>query len=126
MESGDQLVVAERERGGEGAVRDSERCHRRTIARGGGDQVCNGVDSFLPIYVVGGLVADNICGVVAGTRGGGLRLAHLLVGGGKKYLELGVGLLGWIPSFPLLAVVGEHSSLKYHLVCDVNDCKQWK
>ena len=42
----------------------------------------------------------------------------------KKYLELNPGLVGWILSFPLLAVVGEHSSLKYQLICDANDLKR--
>ena len=84
LEGGDQLVVAERERGGEGVVRGGECCHQRAIARGGGGQVCNVVDSFLSIYLVGGLVVNKICGVVAGTRGGGLRLSQFLVGGCKK------------------------------------------
>ena len=117
LEGGDQLSVAQRERGGEGTVCGGERCHQRAIARGGGDQVCNGVDNFLLIYMVGGVVVNNICGVVAGTRSGGLRLAQFLVGGGKKYLELGPGLVVWIPSFPLLAVVVEHFSLEYQLIC---------
>ena len=110
MECGDQLAVDEHERGGEGTVSGSEPCHRRAIDRSGGGQFCNGVDSFLSIYLVGGLVVNKICGVVAGTCGVGLRLAQFLVGGGKKYLELGPVLVGWIPFFSLLAVVGEHFS----------------
>ena len=124
MESGDQLVIAECEFGGEVAVRDGELCHRRAIAPSGGGQVCNGVNSFMLIYLVGGLVVNNICGMVTDTHSGGLRLAQFLVGGCKKKLEFGPGLVGWIPSFPLLAVVGVNSSLKYQLVCDVNNLQQ--
>ena len=74
--------------------------------------------------MVSGLVVNKICGVLAGTRGVGLKLAQFLVGNGKKYIELGPGLVGWIPSFPLLAVLGEHSSLEYQLICDADDL-QW-
>ena len=116
LDSGDQIVVAERERGGEVAVRGGERCHRRAIASGGSVQVCNRVDSFLSIHLVGSLVVNKLCGMVAGTRGGGLQLAQFLVGGCKKDFEFGPGLVGWIPSFLLLAVVGEHTSLKYQLI----------
>ena len=109
----DQLAVAEHDRGGEGTVCGSECCHHCVIARGGGVQVCNGAKSFLPIYMVGDLVVNMIGGVLACTCGGGLRLAQFLVGGDEKYLEVVPGLVGWIPSFPLLAVVAEHSSLGY-------------
>ena len=106
LEGGDQLVVAERERGVEGVVRGGECCHRRAIARGGCGQVRNGIKSFLSMYLLGGLVVNKICDVVAGNRGGGLRLAQLLVGGCKKDLEFVAGLVSWILSFPLLAVFG--------------------
>ena len=66
-------------------------------------------------------MVNKIYGMVAGTRGGGLQLAQFLVGSCKKHLEFGPDLVGWIPSFPLLAVVGEHSSLKYQLICDANN-----
>ena len=72
LEGGDQLVVSECERGGEVAVCDGEHFHQHAIARGGVGQVCNGVNSFLSIYLVGGLVVNKICGVVSGTRSGGL------------------------------------------------------
>ena len=124
LEGVDQIAVAENERGGEGTVCGGDCCHRHVIARSGGGQVCNDVDSFLLIYMVGGLVVNKSCGMVAGTCDGGLRFAELLVGGEKKYLELNPGLVGWILSFPLLAVVGEHSSLKYQLICDANDLKR--
>ena len=124
LESSDQLVVAESERGGEVAVHGGECCHQLTIARGGGGQVCNAVDSFLFIYLVGGLVVNKICGVVSSTRGSGLQLAQFLVGGCKKYLEFGPGLVGWIPYFPLLSVVGEHTSLKYQLICDADNLQR--
>ena len=42
------------------------------IASGGGGQVGNGVDIFLSIDIVGGVLADMIGGMVAGTRGVGL------------------------------------------------------
>ena len=64
-----------------------------------------------------------IGGVVASTRSGGLKHAQFLVCGGKN-LEFGPGLVGWIPSFPLLAVVVEHFSLEYQLICDA-DKFQW-
>ena len=112
MEGGDQLVVSECERGGEVAVCDGEHFHQHAIARGGVGQVCNGVNSFLSIYMVGGLVVNMIDGVVAGTCGDSLRLVQFLVGGGKK-IELGPGLICWILLFPLLAIVVEHSSLEY-------------
>ena len=66
-------------------------------------------------------MVNNICGVVSGTRGGFLRLAQFLVGGCKKDLEFGLGLVGWIPYFTLLSVVGERTSLKYQLICDSED-----
>ena len=94
------------------------------IASGGGGQVGNGVKIFLSIDMVGGLVVDVIGGVVAGTRGGGLQLAQFLMGGGKKGIELGPGLVGWIPSFPQLAISIEHSSLEYQLICNSNGLQQ--
>ena len=45
------------------------------------------------------------------------------MGGGKK-IELGPGLVGWIPSFSQLAIVIEHSSLEYQLIYDT-DGLQW-
>ena len=42
----------------------------------------------------------------------------------KKGLELGPGLVGWILSFPQLAIVVEHFSLEYQLICDAKDL-QW-
>ena len=74
--------------------------------------------------MVGSLLVDMIGGVVVGTRGGGLPLAQLLMGGGKKGLELGPGLVGWVPSFPLLAIVIKHSSLDYQLICDADDLQR--
>ena len=65
-----------------------------------------------------------IGGVVARTRGGGLLLAQFLMGGGKKGLELGTGLAGWVPSFPQLSIVIEHSSLEYQFICNAGDL-QW-
>ena len=124
MESGKQLVVDERERNSKVDVCGGECCHRRAIARGGCGQVRNGIKSFLSIYLVGGLVVNKICDVVAGNRGGGLRLAQLLVGGCKKDLEFGPGIVSWIPSFSLLAVVGEHTSLKYQLICNADDLQR--
>ena len=61
---------------------------------------------------------DMIGGMVAGTCGGGLQLAQFLMGGGKKGLGLGPGLVGWFPSFPHLEIVIEHSSLEYQLICN--------
>ena len=52
------------------------------------------------------MVVNKICGVVAGTRGGGLRLTQFLVVSCKKYLEFSPGLVIWIPYFTLLAAVG--------------------
>ena len=69
-------------------------------------------------------MVNMICGVVAGTRSGVLQLAQFLVGGDKKYLELGPGLVGWIPYFPLLAVVREIFSLKYRLICYDDDLQR--
>ena len=43
--------------------------------------------------MVGGLVFDVIGGVIAGTRGGGLRLAQFLMDSGKNILEIGPGLV---------------------------------
>ena len=94
------------------------------IASGGGGQVGNGFNIFLSIYMVGGLVVDVIGGVVAGTHGGGLRLAQFLMGGGKKGIEIGPGLVGWIPSFPQLAISIENSSLEYQLICNFDDLQQ--
>ena len=104
------------ERGGKGTVGGSERCNQHAIASGGCGQVGNGVKIFLSIDIVGGVLVDMIGGVVAGNRSGGLRLAQLLMGGGKKGLELGPGLVGWVPSFPHLTIVIGHSSLEYHLI----------
>ena len=94
------------------------------IARGGGFQVGNGVNSFPYIHMVGGLVVDMIGNVVAGNHGGGLQLAQFLMGGGNKGLELGPGLVGWIPSFPQLAIVIEHSILGYQLLFDADDLQR--
>ena len=69
-------------------------------------------------------MVNNICGVVSGTRGGVLRLAQFLVGGCKKDLEFGPGLVVWIPYFTLLSVVGERTSLKYQLICDSEDLQR--
>ena len=74
--------------------------------------------------MVGSLLVDMIGGVVAGTRGGGLLLAQFLMGDGKKGLELGPGLVGWVPSFPLLAIVIKHSSLDYQLICDADNLQR--
>ena len=74
--------------------------------------------------MVGSLVVDVIGSVIAGTRGGGLLLAQFLMGGGKKVLELGPDLVGWIPSFPQLAIVVENSSLEYQLICDANNLQR--
>ena len=74
--------------------------------------------------MVGGLVVNMIGGVVAGTRGGGLQLAQFLVGGGKKSIELGTGIVGWILSFPLIAIIVEQSSLEYQLICNADDLQQ--
>ena len=49
-------------------------------------------------------MVNKICGVVAGTRGGGLRLAQFLMGSGKNVFELVPGLVGWVPSIPQLAI----------------------
>ena len=100
MEGSDKLAVAQRERGGKGNVGDGECCDQRAIASGGGGQVGNGIDSFLSIYMVGGVLVDMIGGVVSGTRGGGLRLAQFLMGSGKNVFELVPGLVGWVPLFP--------------------------
>ena len=74
--------------------------------------------------MVCGLVVAVIGGVIANTHGGELRLKQFLVGGGKKSLELGPGLVGWIPSFPQLETVVEHSSLEYQLICNANNLQQ--
>ena len=74
--------------------------------------------------MVGDLVVDMIGGVVYGTRGCSLQLAHCLVSGGKKSFELGPGLVRWIPSFPQLAIVIENSSLEYQLICDAEDLQR--
>ena len=84
MEGGDQLAVAQRERGGKGTVGGGESRDRRAITSGGGGQVGNVVNSFLSIYIVGGVLDDMFGGVVAGTCGGSLRLAQFLMGDGKK------------------------------------------
>ena len=41
-----------------------------------------------------------------------------------KKLELGPGLVGWTPSFPLLTVVIEHSSSKYQLICNADNLQR--
>ena len=41
--------------------------------------------NVLSIGMVGGVLADMIGGVVAGTHGGGLRLAQFLIGGEKSF-----------------------------------------
>ena len=69
-------------------------------------------------------MVNKICGVVSGTPGCGLQLAQFLVGGCKKDLEFGPGLVVWIPSFPLLAVVGEYTSLKHQLICDSDNLQR--
>ena len=107
MEVGDQLAIAQREHGGKGTVGGGESRNRRAIASGGGGQVGNGVDSFLSICMVGGVLADMIGGVVSSTRGGGLQLVQFLMGGGKKVFEMGPGIVGWVPLFPQLAIVIE-------------------
>ena len=56
-----------------GTVCGGERRNRHEIASGGSGQVGNGVNSFLPIDMVGSLLVDMIGGVVSGTRGGGLQ-----------------------------------------------------
>ena len=80
MEGGDQLAIAQRERGGEGTIGGDEIRDQRAIASGGGGggggsgggQVGNGVDTFLLIDMVGSVLADMIGGMVDGTRGDGL------------------------------------------------------
>ena len=57
--------------------------------------------------MVGSVLVDMVGGVVAGARGGGLRLAQFLMGGGKNVFELGPGLVSWVPSFTQLAIVIE-------------------
>ena len=100
MEGGDHFSVARLECGGKGTVGGGESCDRHAITGGGSGQVGNGVDSFLSIDMVGGVLADMIGGVVSGTRGGGLRLAQFLMGSGKNVFELVPGLVGWVPLFP--------------------------
>ena len=107
MEGGDKLSVTQRERGGKGTVGGGESFDQRAIASCGGVQVGNGVDSILLIDMVGGVLADMIDGVVAGTNGGGLQFVQFLMGGGKEGFELGPGLVGWILSLPKLAIVIE-------------------
>ena len=107
MESGDHLAVAQSERGGEGTVDAGESRDRRAIASGGGGKVGNDVNSFISIDMVGGVLVNMIGGLVAGNRGGGLRLAQFLMEGGKKGFKLGPVLFGWVPSFPQLATVIE-------------------
>ena len=75
MEVGDQLAVAQHESSGKGTVGGGESRDQHAIASGGGGQVDNGVDSFLSIDMVGGVLVDMIGSVVAGTCGSGLRLA---------------------------------------------------
>ena len=107
MGGGDQLAVAQHERGGKGTVGGGDSCDRRAITSGGSGQVGNGDDIFLSIDMVGGVLANMIGGVLAITRGGGLRFAQFLMSGGKGGFELGPGLVGWIPSLPNLAIVIE-------------------
>ena len=70
--------------------------------------------------MVGGVLVNMIGVVVDGTHGGGLQLAQFLMGGGKKGLELGPGLVGWVPSFPHLEIVIERSSLEKQLICNAD------
>ena len=72
MEGSDQLAVAQREHIGKGTVGVGDSRNQCAIASSGGGQVGNGVDSFLSIDMVGGLLAYMIDDVVAGTSGGGL------------------------------------------------------
>ena len=51
-------------------------------------------------------------------------LEQFLMGSGKKGLELGPGLVSWIPSFPHLAIVVEYSSMEYQLICDADDLQR--
>ena len=104
MEGGDRLAVAQRERGGAGTVGGGESRDGRAIASSDGVQVGNGVDSLLSIDMVGGMLAEMIGGVVAGTRGGSLQFAQSLMGGSKEGFELGPGLVSWISSLPKLAI----------------------
>ena len=46
------------------------------------------------------------------------------MGGGKKGLELGPGFVGWIPSFPQLAIVIEHSGLENKLICNTDNLQR--
>ena len=71
--------------------------------------------------MVGGVLVDIIGGVVSGTRGGGLQLVQSLMDGGKKSLEMGPGIIGWLLLFLQLAIVIEHSSLENQLICDANN-----
>ena len=74
--------------------------------------------------MVGGMLADMIGGVVAGTSGGGLRFAQFLMGGGKEGFEMGPGLFGWILLLPNLAIVIELSSLENQLKSDANNLQR--
>ena len=107
LEGGEQLSVDQRECGGEGSFGYGESRNQHAIASSGGGQVGNGVDSFLLIDKVGGVLVDMIGSVVASTRSGGLQLTQFLMGGGKNVFELGPGLVRWVPSLPKLAIVIE-------------------